>query len=145
MNFQTILEELDRLYEAAEVEQEAEVPVEEQDDEEILIVDDEEEADPLAAEDPAQLVLECANCGALVIKQAAEVSVDDSTDLANVEEKCLFCDEADGFKVIGTFAPYESSDESEDTDEEAKDAEEVVEDGEELEEGIFDKKLSCRN
>lgn len=151
MNFQTIFEELDRLYEeesakvaaeeAAEevlteaAEEEAtgepiveEEPVEEvaaEDDEEIEIVDDVE----------AQLVLECTKCGGLVIKAEADVTMDEEAQLANIGDACQYCESEDGYKTIGTFSPYEAAEEEvvedevveEETAEEAND--ELVEEG----------------
>jgi hypothetical protein len=136
MNFQTILEELDRLYEedlnkATEeetveetVEETEEAPVEEacgktltedadveeagevdEEDEEIEIVDDEAES---------QVVLECTNCGALAIKAEADVKMDDEVGVANADEACQFCEEAKGYKVLGTFSPIEPEDVAED-------------------------------
>lgn len=58
-------------------------------------------------EEPRQIICECDKCGALVIKDEAEIVVDEETDLVNVEEECKFCEEAKGFKIIGTVAPYE--------------------------------------
>jgi hypothetical protein len=147
MNFQTILEELDRLYEELpakeatkkeidEVEESEVVEAcdkksltEEADDEEIEIVDDEDEApeeepeeeveEPEVEEEEArQLILECDNCGALVIRAEADVKVDEETDLANVGDVCAFCEESVGSKIVGVVAPYEEA----------------------LEEGIFNKK-----
>lgn len=154
MNFQTILEELDRLYEELpakevakkEIEEVEESEVveacdkksltEEADDEEIEIVDDETEEvadeapeeepeeeveEPAAEEEEArQLILECDNCGALVIRAEADVKVDEETDLANVGDVCEFCEESVGSKIVGVVAPYEVA----------------------LEEGIFGKKKS---
>lgn len=147
MNFQTILEELDKLYESdlleeaekevevaseAEVAEASEKTLTEAADEEVFvedepIVDDEvdDEADNEAeVEEPKQLILECAKCGGLVIKAEADVKVDAETDLADVEESCQYCEATEGYKIIGTVAPYEA-----------------VED-ETLEEGIFSKKPS---
>jgi hypothetical protein len=178
MNFQTILEELDRLYEEdqrklnkkanvkegivgdlageaagralanALTEDEVEegfissaagsfvgttlgkaLTEDDDDADEIEIEDDEAmdaEADEAAAEKPAndepkQVILECSNCGGLVIKSDADVEVDEETDLANVEEACQYCEEAKGYKILGVVAPYEAAEE-------------------ELEEGIFGKK-----
>lgn len=121
MNFIETFAELNKLYESVEpkdtVEDEVEVAEEEtlkeavEDDiveeapadaeAEIEVVDD--ETDSIEA----QLVLECAKCGALMIKSEADVKVDDETDLANAEEACQYCEETEGYKVIGTFAPYE--------------------------------------
>lgn len=98
MNFTSVLEELNKLYEADEAEEEEVVEVEDDDD-----VSTEE---PATAEVPTQLVLECSKCGALVIKDEADVTIDEATDLANIDEACAFCDESEGYKVLGTFAPY---------------------------------------
>lgn len=158
MNFQTILEELDRLYEednakaVEEVEETTEEAVEEEavkeelkeevmaeaaeDDEEIEIVDDEEVEEVEEApveEEPAEevrLVLECANCGAIMIKAEADVNVDEETGLANADEACQYCEAADGHKIIGAVAPYGGADVEEPAEEVAEEpeAEEVVED-----------------
>ena len=175
MNFQSILEELDKLYDAevkkadeAKVEEEpvkealveaAEESVEEvADDEEIEIVDDEVEV---------KLVLACEGCGALMIKAEADVKFDDESGLANVGEACQYCEAEDGYKAIGTFAPYEAEEVEEEPAEEVAEeiaeeeiaeeeivADDIVEDEvveesleevdaeEELEEGIFSRKPS---
>jgi hypothetical protein len=96
----------------------ADVPVvealtEAAEDEEIEIVDDEAAVEeipaeePVAEDEPRQVICECDKCGALVIKDEADVVVDEETDLVNVEEECKFCEEAKGFKIIGAVAPYE--------------------------------------
>lgn len=143
MTFQTILEELDRLYEGQEtvVEKDDEVVeefctdvalAESVDDEEITIVDDEpatddsieaseDETAEVSSEDiieepteEAQFVLECASCGGLTISLSADVEVDDELGLANVGAACKYCDETTGYKVIGTFVPNEDTDINED-------------------------------
>lgn len=156
MNFQTILEELDRLYEETEKKVDEE-PVEEgivgtaigalaggalanklteEDDEpekedmeegfitgaiggfagtalaNKLTEDDDDEVviDGEPVED-AQLVLECTNCGALVIK--SETDVTEEAGVANVGEVCQYCESnEDGYKVIGTFSPYPETEEA---------------------------------
>ena len=155
MNFQTILEELDRLYEEdrAKVEEEvveetAEEVVEEEavkeelteeamteaadDEEEIEIVEDEEAEEAPVEEVPAEevnLVLECANCGAIMVKAEADVVVDEETGMANVDEACQYCEAVDGHKILGVVAPY-GADVEEPAEEVAEEpeAEEVVED-----------------
>ncbi len=124
MNFQSILEELDRLYEEdakklvdeestdkdseendekeeitsddkslnESADEAEEVEDEEVEDEEIEIVDDE------AVE--TQFVLECTKCGAFAIKVAEEAS------MVDLEETCQFCEESEGYKIIGTMLPY---------------------------------------
>ena len=149
MNFNSIFEELNKLYEedtrkeeevveegcakeelteAAEdevsVEEETPVedtPVEEpvEDEEEIEIVDDE----------PKQLILECDKCGALVIKSEADIVVDEASDLVNVEETCAFCEETAGYKILGKVIPYVDTEEAVETEvaEEETPVEEPVE------------------
>ena len=166
MNFQTILEELDRLYEElpakeaekkveeaevteeetteeAETEEVAEALNEAAEDEEIL-VDDEPIVDDEAAEEAPveeigeeevekQVVLECANCGGLVIKTESEMKFDEESDLMNVGEACRYCEAEEGYKVVGAIAPYNMEEEVvEIVDDEPVD-EEIVE------EGLFDK------
>lgn len=140
MNFQTILEELDRIYEELPAEEitkktdevtepYAEALTEGSEDEVLVddepIVDDEatEEApaEEVAEEAPKQVVLECSKCGGLVIKDEADVKVDEETDLANIEDACQYCEEAAGYTISGVLAPYTT------------DVEEA------LKEGIFDK------
>ena len=127
MNFQTILEELDRLYEeenvkkenektedtVTETEQELTEAAEDISDEEEIIDDEEPAADELK-----QLILECDKCGALVIKAEEDVKIDDATDLANVDEVCHFCEEAAGCKIIGIVAPYEATEDVEPVEDE---------------------------
>ena len=144
MNFLTALSELDRIHESSERariarsarlrermlrESEEEITTNNsinvesvEDDEEIEIVDD------------SQLVLECNSCGGIIIKDEADVETDDS-DVANADEECQYCEKAKGYKVIGTFAPYSSTET--DSDKDKVDIE--VEDDEALDEGIFDK------
>lgn len=76
-------------------------------DDEIEIVDDEVPAEELAEEDPKQVIIECSKCGALIIKDEADIVVDEESDLVNVEDECKFCEETEGFKIIGAVAPYE--------------------------------------
>lgn len=102
MNFTNVFEELSRLYEDEEVE--------------IEVTEDEVAEVPTEAttEEPAQLVLECTKCGALVIKEKTDVTVDETTDLANVEDTCAFCEEKEGFKVLGELLFYTVDEDSED-------------------------------
>ena len=117
---------------------EDEVPVDEESQEQNTVEEDEQEEVV-----NKQLVLECAKCGALVIKDESEVTVDEESELANVGEECTYCEESEGFKVIGTFEPYVvETTEDEAPEEEAPEEEaeaEVIED-EVIEEGILDKK-----
>jgi DNA-binding transcriptional regulator YhcF (GntR family) len=116
MNFQTILEELDRLYEAQEEQDTVIVEESAEDaDDEVLIIEDDDDAE--APEAPEAVVLKCENCGALVIKNNDEVVVDEKSDLANVDEECAFCGETAGYTVIGEFLAYG------DTEEHTNDAE----------------------
>lgn len=142
MNFQTILEELDRLYEEdkVKVEEEAVEEVTEEvseedvvteqlneeaevveEDEEIEIVDDEP-----VVEAEAQFVLECTKCGGLMIKAEADVKADEESGLANMDEACQYCEATDGYKVIGTMVPFEAEEVAE-VEEPAEAVEEVVE------------------
>lgn len=95
MNFNNLFEELSRLYEEDELVAEETV--------------DEAPIEEPAADEPKQLVLECSKCGALVIKAEDDVEVDDETDLADIEDACAFCEEAEGYKIIGTFIPSENN------------------------------------
>lgn len=87
------VESLEEAADEAEIV-EPELPV---DDVEIEIVDDE----------PKQHVIECNKCGALVIVD--EVEVDEESDLVNVKDKCKFCEEKEGYKIIGSIIPYEEA------------------------------------
>ena len=95
-NFVSVFEELSKLYEADELEQDTATEA----------AEDAEVSDTPAADEPKQLVLECAKCGALVVKAEEDVVVDEATDLANVEEACGSCEETAGFKVLGELLPY---------------------------------------
>ena len=145
MNFQTIIEELDRLYDEEVAKVEEEVAAEEVAEEEVLteaadenteeeieIVDDEEapvEDEPVeeaSIVEEAQLVLECVNCGAIMIKAEADVTVDEEAGVANLGDACQYCESEDGHKVIGTFTPYAVEPVAEDEAQEAE--EEIVDD-----------------
>jgi hypothetical protein len=183
MNFQSILEELDRLYEELPAEaavakaedEELEVTTEAcnktlaeaADDEEVIIedepiVDDEAEEVAEAEEEnePASLALECSKCGAIIIKPEADVTVDDATDLANINDECQFCEEAAGYTIVGVVAPYEANIEENEETAEAVETEDVAEEvpvdeslnedlveelEDDLEEGIFDKFKKNKN
>lgn len=80
-------------------------------------------------EEARQLILECAKCGALVIKDEADVVVDEESDLVNVEDECEYCEEKAGYKIIGVVAPYEVA-ETEVVDDEASEELVVTEDEE---------------
>lgn len=172
MNFISTFDELNKLYEempAAKKEDEKledaaeeayikEELTETAEDEDIEIVDDEEisteeisEEEPVAEEETKQVILECDKCGALVIKDEADIVVDEETDLVNVEDECQFCEEAKGFKIVGVVAPYETAEEAveevpeEATEEHAEDEEifeESVEPAVEDEEDIIDEDLA---
>lgn len=104
-----------------------ETPVE---DEEIEIVDDE----------PKQVIIECSKCGALIIKDEADIAIDEETDLVNVDDKCSFCDETEGYKIIGVVAPYKVTEDEAEVEPEVEEIlEELPEDDEDfLDEGIAD-------
>lgn len=149
MNFNSVFEELNKLYEEKPAKEEPKVADSEKseeevaeacteegcenkalteaaDEEEIEIVDDEAAVEE-PAEEPVepiarQLILECVKCGALVIKDEADVVVDEESDLVNAEDECEYCEEKEGYKIIGVVAPYEAievvDDEAEVADEE---------------------------
>lgn len=128
MNFISTFDELNKLYEAnAEKVEESctkeAITEETAEEEEIEIIDDDVPVDEVESEEPKQVVLECSKCGALVIVD--EVAVDEESDLVNVEDVCKFCEEKEGYKIIGSVVPYSETDE-------------VTDNG--LEEGIFDSK-----
>ena len=87
-------------------------------DEEIEIVDEEIPEEEVATdevvdehvdeEEPRQVIIECSKCGALVIKPEADIVVDEESDLVNVKDKCDFCEEKEGFKIVGIVMPYET-------------------------------------
>ena len=167
MNFIDTFDELNKLYEekseeklqkieeACNKEKLAEEAEDEEieivNDEEIEVAEDEEVVDEAPIEEPAAeqevkpVIIECAKCGALVIVD--EVVVDEASDLVNVNDECKFCEEKEGFKIVGLVAPYEAaneivSDEVENTTDEEIDvdnnseenAEEAIEEQGDLEE-----------
>lgn len=134
MNFQTTFEELNKLYESFENREELEVaedvkldadPITEAaEEEEIEIIDDDpsddaqieaetpvDEEEETVAEEP-RLVIECSNCGAVVVKAAEEVKYDNETDVADAGIACVYCEATDGYKVLGMLAPFEATEEA---------------------------------
>lgn len=129
-NFVSVFEELSKLYEADELEQDTAAEA----------AEGAEVSNTTADDEPKQLVLECAKCGTLVVKAEEDVVVDEATDLANVEEACTSCEEVAGFKVLGELLPYTT-----DKTIEVEEAEEAAE-PEEFEESVeptTDKKSSA--
>jgi hypothetical protein len=130
-NFISTFEELNKLYEEASKTETkknsenfgrkkeeaciAKSIAEAADNEEFEVIDDEAiSGDDTSIEDPneeepRQVICECDKCGALVIKDEADIVVDEETDLVNVEDTCQFCEEAGGYKIVGVVAPYEAT------------------------------------
>ncbi len=123
-NFISTFDELNKLYEefAPDVEKEEaekEEVVEEGCDKKLteaaedevvedeIPVDEEPVEEPVVEEDPRQVICECDKCGALVIKAETDIVIDEESDLVNVEDECQFCEEANGYKIVGVVAPYE--------------------------------------
>lgn len=115
-NFVSVFEELNKLYEADELEQDVAV-----EDAAAEVVDE-----APAAEGPKQLVLECSKCGAVCVKLEDDVVIDEATDLANVEEECAGCEEAAGYKVLGELLPYAADGTEGEAEDEGEDFEESV-------------------
>jgi hypothetical protein len=85
--------------------------------------------EPAVEEEPRRLIIECDKCGALVIKDEADIVVDEETDLVNVEEECQFCEEAKGYKIIGVVAPYEAAEAEEPIEDELAEEDDVIDEG----------------
>jgi hypothetical protein len=154
MNFQSILEELDRLYEEDAKKSVTDEAAEEPKDEETetlkeAVEDEAEAAEVEAIEDDAeivddeaeetvelQLVLACAECGALMIKAEADVAVDEETGMANMDEACQYCEATAGHNVIGTFTPNETA--VEEVEEVEEEPAEEADEGEVMEERLLD-------
>lgn len=129
MNFISTFEELNKLYEEVDSgvekeEAEKEEVVEESCDKKLTeateddVVEDEVPADeeapveePVVEDEPRRVICECDKCGALVIKDEADIVNDEESGLVNVEDECEFCEEANGYKIVGVVAPYEVADE----------------------------------
>lgn len=118
MNFISTFDELNKLYEEVQEERVEEACKEgliEAADEDIvedeILADEAPVEEPVVEDEPRQVICECDKCGALVIKDEADIVVDEETDLVNVEDECQFCEEAKGFKIVGVVAPYEAAEE----------------------------------
>ena len=121
-------------------------------DGEIEIVDDGEVTteevpaeEPVVEEESKQVICECDKCGALVVMDEADIVMDEESDLVNVKDKCKFCEEKEGYKIVGYMIPYEAADEEAPQAEEAADdtIDEPVEAVDELdEEDLLDEDLA---
>lgn len=138
MNFISAFNELDKLYEDAKNEPEAaandadvEATEETAETTDRLTEADEDEEIEVVEDELRQLIIECDKCGALVIKNEADIAVDEDSGLVNVEDECQFCEEAKGYKIIGVVAPYEVIEDEEPAEDAA---EEVVAGAEEFDE-----------
>lgn len=74
-----------------------------------------------------KVVLECANCGGVYIKAETDLVIEESSDLANTEDTCSYCDEAAGYKIVGVLSPYEESADTDAAEDDTDDAEELEE------------------
>ena len=101
-------------------------------DEEFEIVDDEAPVEEMPTEEPKQTIIECSKCGALVIVD--EVEIDEESDLVNVKDECKFCEEKEGFKIVGSVVPYEAIEVEEPAEGEV--AEDEVAEDELIDEGL---------
>lgn len=149
MNFISTFEELNKLYEEAaredEVTEACSKKITEDAEEEIadeVAIDEEpvvEEEPEVEEVEPKKIIIGCAKCGALAIKDEADMIVDEESDLVNVEDKCAFCEETAGFEIIGTLLPYEvaEDEEIEIVDDEVSE-DEVVDEDEIIDEDLGD-------
>lgn len=88
----------------------------------------EEEVIDVAAEDEDELqdsyvgkvILQCDCCHAKIYKDPNEVILDETGELANVNEICPVCNCEQGWKVIGKIEPYEESEEEKPEEEEVE-------------------------
>ena len=97
------------------------------------------EEEPEEAEEiVTQYVLECTNCGGIIVKQDINVAEDGT---AEVEEACQYCEAENSYKVIGTMMPYEAAEEEAEEEEiEIVDDDEIADEeiqDEPVEEGFF--------
>lgn len=130
MTFQTVLEELNHLYEET-IESKEVLHEDSTDDDEAIEIEDDAEN--------SRIVIECTKCGALAIKDSADIVIDEASDLVNVDDSCQYCEEAAGFAIIGAvvpYAPFEEAVDEETTEEEVVEeavTEDAVEDSSEAE------------
>jgi hypothetical protein len=111
----------------------------------IFVKDDTVVEIPIEDDEPKQVICECDKCGALVIMDEADIVVDEESDLVNVKDKCKFCEEKEGYKIVGYMIPYEAADEEASQAEEAADVaiDEPVEAVDEMEdEDLLDEDLA---
>ena len=156
MNFISTFEELNKLYEEAahedEVTEACSKKITEDAEEEIaneVAIDEEpvvEEEPEVEEVEPKKIIIGCAKCGALAIKDEADMIVDEESDLVNVEDKCAFCEETAGFEIVGTLLPYEVAEEAIEpevsADEEAIEDATIEEDLADVARKVFDKPAS---
>ena len=55
-------------------------------------------------------VLGCDVCKSMHFRDLEDVSIDEESQMANVGEPCPYCFSTDGFKIVGTVAPFEDID-----------------------------------
>lgn len=128
MTFISTFDELNKLYEEVDTKTEkqdkkacTEELAEAAEDAEVEVVEEAPAEEPIAEEEPKQVICECDKCGALVIMDEADIVVDEESDLVNVKDKCKFCEEKEGYKIVGYMIPYEAADEEAPQAEEAAD------------------------
>lgn len=100
-------------------------------EEEIIDIEAEDE-DELKNNYVGKVILQCECCHAKVYKEPNEVILDETGELANVDDECPVCNCMQGWKVIGKIEPFEETEE-----ENKEEEEEVVEEPAEDEEQEF--------
>lgn len=103
------------------------------------------EEDELKDDYLGKIILDCCVCHNKIYKDRDEIVFEDDEDVVNQDEECPICYSTDGFKIVGMIAPYEKTEEEEETEVEEKPEEEPeeeieIEDKEEVEEGCSPRK-----
>ena len=63
------------------------------------------------------VILDCIICHSKMYKDKDDVTIDENSDVANIEEECPVCGNTDGFKIIGEVAEFKRDGEVEDEEE----------------------------
>lgn len=88
------------------------------------------EEDELKDSYVGSVILECEVCHSPIFKNVEDVTIDEDSDLANIEDECPICHSNDGFTIIGQVAPYQEEPELDVEIEDKEESEDEFEDEE---------------
>lgn len=84
-----------------------------------------------------KVIINCNVCHSHIFKDKEDIVIDEDNNV-NAEDNCPYCNECEGFKIVGEITPYSSQETQSDTDNSTEDTSETTENSTEpLDEGVL--------